>query len=36
MKFWRIPWIIIDYRSGNTKAWILKNEEIIEIPIKLE
>mgnify|MGYP000358224408 CR=1 FL=1 len=33
MKLWRISWITINYKNGNTKAWVLKNDKIKEIHI---
>jgi proteasome lid subunit RPN8/RPN11 len=34
MKLWSVPWVIVDSRSGNAKAWLFKNG-VVEIPIQI-
>jgi proteasome lid subunit RPN8/RPN11 len=35
MKLWRIPWLIISSLSGEYRAWILSDNELIELEVEL-
>ncbi|MEM0031022.1 MAG: Mov34/MPN/PAD-1 family protein [Desulfurococcaceae archaeon] len=35
MKIWPIPWLIIDSSTGESKAWIIKNNKLLEINIDI-
>lgn len=36
MRLWRIPWIIIDSRGGEYRAWIVVDKDVKEVEIYFE